>query len=331
MNHKPKISWFFFIAIAAVAFICLTTIGFFQIGGDIKRHREESRVVANNLLNFNKQVLEDQVDSVVGYIEYQRSQTEIRLKRNIRERVISAHAVAMNIYRENKGRFDDALIQKMITDALRPIRFSSGRGYYFSGSFNGVVTLFTDHPELEEKDLSAMQDTHGHFVFRDMIKIARQKKEGFYHYTWTKPGSEARDNPKIAYVKHFEPYNWYIGTGEYTADVDQEIRSEVLARIEKIRFGKDGYVFAGTSNGISLSGPAKGKNMIDVTDVNGVKIVQELIAAACSGGGFVQYILPPFEGYHSRRKLSYVREIADWRWYVGSGVDITIFEKAIAS
>ena len=331
MESKPRITRFFFVAVAAVAVTCLTTIGFFWIRGDITQYREESRVVAENLLAFNKQVLADQVDSVVEYIEYQRSRTEIRLKTDIRERVDSAHAVAMNIYRKNKGRFDDALIQNMIIDALRPIRFNGGRGYYFITAFDGVEMLFADHPELEGKNLLAMQDTQGRFVIRDMIKIARQKTAGFYHYTWTKPGSEAHDNPKIAYVKHFKPYDWFIGTGAYTADVDQEIRREVLARIEKIRFSKEGYVFAGTLEGISLSGPARGKNMIDVKDVNGVKIVRELISAANAGGGFVQYVLPAFKGYRTHRKLSFAKEIKNWHWYVGAGVDITDIERAIAA
>jgi len=329
MNNKPKMTWFFFVAIATVSFVCLATTGFFYIRGDIARHRQESGVVADNLMAFHKQILTDQVNSVVEYIEYQRSQTEIRLKTDIRNRVINAHKVAMNIYRKNKGRFDDAFIRKMIVNALRPIRFNNDRGYYFITAFTGVVILFADHPELEGTNLIAIQDANGQFVNKDMIKIARQKKEGFYRYTWTKPGVKAHDNPKIAYVKHFEPYDWFIGTGEYTANVDQEIRSQVLARIEKIRFGNDGYVFAGTIEGVSLSGPAKGKNMINVTDVNGVKIVRELISAAHNGGGFVQYVLPPFEGYLSRRKLSYTREVTDWRWYVGSGVDITAIEEAI--
>ena len=36
----------------------------------------------------------------------------------------------------------------------------------------------------------------------------------------------------------------------------------------------------------------EGKNLIDLEDANGVKIVQEGIAAAAEGGGFVEYLWP---------------------------------------
>ena len=64
-----------------------------------------------------------------------------------------------------------------------------------------------------------------------------------------------------------------IASSQYTDDLINQIKNEVLARIETIHFGDEGYIFAGQWDGLSLSGPAKGRNMIDVTDVNGVKIV----------------------------------------------------------
>jgi signal transduction histidine kinase len=82
---------------------------------------------------------------------------------------------------------------------------------------------------------------------------------------------------------------------QYTDDLIHQIKSEVLARIETIRFGDDGYIFAGQWDGLSLSGPAKGRNMIDVTDANGIKIVQKLIQVAKSGGGYVSYVIPKFD------------------------------------
>ena len=101
------------------------------------------------------------------------------------------------------------------------------------------------------------------------------------------PARKGINTKKIAYVKRFAPLGLVIGTGEYFEDLDADIKEEVLDRIEAVRFGKDGYVFAGQYDGLSLSGPAKGKNMLEVTDSQGVKIVRELIKNARAGGGFV--------------------------------------------
>ena len=82
----------------------------------------------------------------------------------------------------------------------------------------------------------------------------------------------------------------------------------------------DGYVFVGNYEGLSLTKPAKNRNMWDVQDENGVKIVQELIAKARSGGGFVEYVMPKFKGLPSDPKLSFAEKIDDWQWYVGAGI-----------
>ncbi len=120
-----------------------------------------------------------------------------------------------------------------------------------------------------------------------------------------------------------------IVNGKFSDDLIDQIQHEVLARIETIHFGEDGYIFAGQWDGLSLSGPAKGLNMIDVTDVNGVKIVQELIKTAKSGGGYVSYVMPKFHSHTTFAKLSYTMAIPEWRWYVGAGVNVDKIETVI--
>ena len=69
--------------------------------------------------------------------------------------------------------------------------------------------------------------------------------------------------------------------------------------------------------------------MIDISDANGVKIVQELILTAKSGGGYVTYVMPKFNGDKVYRKLSYTRGIPEWEWYVGAGVNIEEIDSKI--
>ncbi len=116
---------------------------------------------------------------------------------------------------------------------------------------------------------------------------------------------------------------------QYTEDLMNQIKSEVLARIETIRFGDGGYIFAGQWDGLSLLNPAKGRNMIDVTDANGVKIVQELIRVARSGGGYVRYHMPKLNSDVTFDKLSYTMAIPDWQWYVGAGVNVDRIETVL--
>ena len=69
------------------------------------------------------------------------------------------------------------------------------------------------------------------------------------------------------------------------------------------------YVFS-TDGTFVLHGASpelEGQNLIDLEDANGVKIVQELIAVAAEGGGYVEYIWPDpaIEGDTGSPKVSY--------------------------
>jgi len=317
-------------SLIAILVFSVATVGYFWLQSDYAKFEKERQSLRANYLATQKTLIKREVDKAVDFIDYMKSRTEKRLKATIQARTFEAYGIAMNIYRENRDRRSRTEIEKMIKDALRPIRFAGGRGYYFATHLSGRVILFADRPQMEGKHLQDMQDTRGKFVIRDMVRIVKDKAEGFYEYTWTRPGRSGKHFPKIAFVKYFEPYEWFIGTGEYLEDVRYDIQQEVIQRLEELRYGKDGYIFAGDYLGLSLAGPAKGHNMYQVTDVNGVKIVQALIAAAQAGGGFVNYVLPKFKGQKSAPKISYARGIDDWQWYVGTGIFVDEIEEALA-
>ena len=163
----------------------------------------------------------------------------------------------------------------------------------------------------------------GNYIIRDEIEIIQKRGEGFVTDYWPKPDDSTQTvYPKISFVKYFPPLDWYFGTGEYLDNIEKEIQMEALDRISKIRFGDGGYLFAGRWDGVSLLGPATGRNMLDIADINGVKIVRELIAASQKNGGFVEYVMPKFEGMRPAPKISYASGIEKWQWYVGAGLYI---------
>ena len=112
----------------------------------------------------------------------------------------------------------------------------------------------------------------------------------------------------------------------YLATVQAAIRTEG----EDFKHGSI-YIFVLNTDGVVIfHGTADpsfyGQNVLDVEDVNGVKIVQELIAAAHAGGGFVKYYWdnPAVEGDEDTQspKLSYVIPLTIFNqvFVVGAGI-----------
>jgi PAS domain S-box-containing protein len=326
--RKISIHRVFFICLALVGGLSVFAIGYLWVAAELSRFKDEANTLRVSYLEGRKEVLKREASQALSFIKYMQSQTEYRLRESIKNRVNEAYSIAENIYQKQKDTNSIEEIQTTIKEALRPIRFNKDRGYYFAFTMDGIETLFAAKPEMEGKNMLRVKGGKGEFVVSDMLGIIQKKGEGFYKYTWPKPGSEGYF-PKIAFVKLFEPIGWVIGTGEYINDVEKDIQEECINWISNIRFGKDGYVFVGQWDGLSLSGPAASKNMYDVEDLNGVKIVQELIEAAKAGGGFVHYVLPKFEGKRHSPKLSYAIGVPEWEWYLGSGVYVNEIEDAI--
>ncbi len=125
-------------------------------------------------------------------------------------------------------------------------------------------------------------------------------------------------------------YVWADGRGSLS---ETELKAKVAELLGSLQSSDVGYVFAADYSGISTIGPNVGADMYYVRDKNGLYVVRELIAAARAGGGYVEYVMPPIEGYAEVPKISYVLPFEPFGWYIGAGVtldEIGAIEKRIA-
>lgn len=327
---KPSLTLTFLVSVFVTTTLLFLLVGYLWIVREYEHFYQESQQSKTKYLENRKRLFKSEVDKVIDYINYTKSKTRFFLKQNLKKRVYEAHAIATNIYTQNRNQKTKVEITKMITDALRPIRFNKRRGYFFIRSLNGISQLNAETPEWEGKNLIEMTDAKARKVASDLIDLVKANQEGFYKYNWTKPQQKGQLFPKFSFVKHFEHLDCLIGTGEYLDDFEKDIQIEILDRVSKISYEKDGYIFIGQWDGYSLLEPGKGRNMWSVQDENGVKIVQELVGAAKADGGFVYYVLPKFKTLRSAPKISYAEGIKDWQWYVGTGQFVDEIDQSIA-
>lgn len=313
-----------------VATVSCVLIGCLWIVQETYRFNADIVAKRDSMIHARKQRMKEQVDVATAYLQFMRRQADARTRTIIRERVYEAHLVATHLYEQYKDTRSQAELEAMVRETLRPIRFNNGRGYFFATRLDGVEQLCATCADLENTDLSDLQDTRGAYVIRDMVRLVKKDGEGYYSYTWGKPDTPGGDHVKISFVKLFEPFNWLLGAGEYLDDVEEDLKQEALQWIQDIRYEGGGYVFAGKWDGTSLSGPAVGRNMYGTTDRNGIRIVQEMIRLSQGGGGFVNYVMPKLEGQRPEPKISYAAGLPEWQWYIGTGLYIDDIEHDIA-
>ena len=331
MRRKFSLITFPPFLMATLALISMCVLAVVWVREEFVNLKRESTAARAVYIDEQKRLLATMVDEAVAYINFNRARIETRALATIRQRTDEAIAIAENLVERYGADHARTEVEGLIREALRPIRFNAGRGYFYIHDLDGVSQLNADRPEFEGRNILDLRGANGEAVVRDAIDLAKRDGAGYYRYFWTRPGApRGQSFEKVSYLRLLKPLGWVVGTGEYLIDVESDVKSEVLDRLSEMRLGNGEYVFAGQYDGISLAGPRRGVNMYDVTDVNGVKIVQELIKTAQAGGGFVQYVIPRFGADRSAAKLSYVRAIPDWRWYVGVGTFIDDVEATIA-
>jgi two-component system, cell cycle sensor histidine kinase and response regulator CckA len=312
--------------------VLIVSFGLLWIWQAISDTQKQYGEIREKYLEEQKARIKNETDRVAAYIELEKSLTEKRLKSTIKARTEEAYQTALYIYEQNRETKSPVEVKKLVHDALYAASWDNGRGYYFALDMQGKGIVNRNRPDHEGADLFDLKDDQGTYFMRDFIATAKSDDgEGFCSYNWTMPHAPEELTRKTSYVKYFPPFDWILGTGRYVADEKKQIQQEVLERVEQIRYGDDGYLFIGQWDGVTLSGPAKGKNMIGTTDVNGVKIVEELIERAKDGGGFVSYVMPALEGKQQAPKISYAAPVTDWQWYVGTGVYLDAMDKVIAA
>jgi polar amino acid transport system substrate-binding protein len=90
------------------------------------------------------------------------------------------------------------------------------------------------------------------------------------------------------------------------------------------RFVEDDlYIFAYDSNGTTLALPFQpevlGKSRWNITDTNGTAYIQDAVATAESGGGFIRYLYEDPADNFTKEKLGYVMMV-DRDWFIGAGI-----------
>ncbi len=123
---------------------------------------------------------------------------------------------------------------------------------------------------------------------------------------------------------------------------DQVAQDTVKRILHGLTFGADGYFFVYDEKGVNLVHPKLpqivGKNLWEMADANGNKVIQHLISKAKAGGNFHRYLWHQPSSGDIAEKISYSVFLDKWGWMIGTGLyiddvteQVTEIEKEVAS
>ena len=283
---------------------------------------KEKYLIKNEYIKTNKENVKNDVDNLHKFILKTQEQTEAKLKDNIKKRVYEAHSIAMKIYEENKSNKSKNEIKKLIQDALVDIRFNAGRGYFFIYSFDYECILLPIAREKEGTSFYNFKDGEGQFLTRNIIHQLKESKEGFLSWSFNKPGDKKTQYKKIGFNMYFEPYDWFIGTGEYFVDFENDVKKEVLEYVSRIVPNDKSYFcffFYDKKTLFHIRIELINKPALEVTNIREPIIFDDMLFIAKKGEGFISYEHKVLNIDSFLTKTSYIKGLNSWQWIIGKG------------
>ncbi|MBN2644016.1 MAG: cache domain-containing protein [Desulfuromonadaceae bacterium] len=305
-------------------------LSFYSLASYQNQFQQRTRQIEQEFLEQAKGQIRQRAEFLQRWIQDEKTSAEEQLKVRLKQVVDQAILNAQHLVDLYHDQLDQSALTRLVIEALRPMRFSHGRGYLFATRRDGTELLFADHPEFEGHDMLDMKDQDGIYYVREMIRLCQTAGEGYCTYRISQPGSTRWDHRKIAYVRYFAPLDCLIGTGEYPESFESQLQQEIIEKLDHLALDAPLSLFGADYNGISLFGPVKGQNVLNIQDHDGLFVVKELIRAAQRGGDFVSYRMPGALGQGNYRKISYCLSIAGWNWYVGAGINLEYVERNAA-
>jgi PAS domain S-box-containing protein len=276
---KISLVWALFAILSLLSILIIFMIGCIIFYRDYINFNQEKIRRRSEYLKERKQLIRGEVVKVIDYIHYSQAKIEQRLRKSMKDRVLEAHSIATNLYKEHKdtkgacvirdmidlvrldgegyyeyywtkpnvegrdfhkisyikrfdpfngfietGEFRDDVekdIQQEVREWIEKIQFGDD-GYIFVYHKDGELLVNRFEPESIGENQWDITDPNGVKVVQLALLAADKPKGDFISYHWRKPGTNLVA-AKISFVKLFPQWDWIIGAGIYTDDIDSEI------------------------------------------------------------------------------------------------------------
>lgn len=271
-----------------------------------QQYRLKTQDIHDSYLSIYKSRLQSNINNIKALAESQIRNIDNEMKEEVFYRVQEAIDIAYEIYISNNANQGPEIIQGLIEDTLRAIRYNQGTGYYFIIDFDQEkMVMYPPDSRIEGQKLKDLSKNWQSVTdkFSELIAVYG---DGFLQYRWPKP-NEANDigneSEKISFVKFFAPYKWSIGSGLYYDDYSKVIQDKILKDIKTLNTSDNNYVLFNTN--------------------------KELLTGKLSNAGTNYQLLEPGQFHIIGNSLYYAAVIGKLGWVIGSTTDLSSLQQRI--
>lgn len=143
---------------------------------------------------------------------------------NVKQQVENACSMLQAVAdKEKTGEYTMDEAKRIGADLLRELKYGTD-GYFWADTYNGTNVVYLGK-DTEGQNRLDMVDVNGFKLIEAIIEVGQQPEGGYVDYQFPKP-NETEPSPKRSYSKSFEPFQWVIGTGNYTDFIDSYIAEQ---------------------------------------------------------------------------------------------------------
>lgn len=315
--------------------LVLSIVPFLYLSFQINKGFElKSKTLEKNYIDSQKLLVRQEVKRVIDRIYIFRNEFHRNARTGLKTQV---EAVASILdFRDKNFNSNEEFVSNN-KEILKNFIWSQSTGYFYLLKRDGTIVYHGGFENLINKnvfeifksDEDAVKFFNG--AFKNGVNIGE--------YNCFKPGDSMRlDFRKIGYLKSIKGTDLYVGAGIYIDEVEDEIKNHVLNFMINERYGHDNYGYFwihDTDYNLILhpiSSELINTNLFDLKTADG-KYIFRIINNALNDSDevFLDYNWIKPAGKNPEIKVSYVKKIPEWNWYIGSGFYLSDHAEYISS
>ena len=290
-----------------------------------KIERNSSRLALNNVFDITQQML----SNVEQYQEQALNNHKQQLKT-----AVSLTISYIEGRLKNLPKNDASALARVRLEIFNEIRhFNYGKDdYIWIVDYENTMVSHPD-PRFHNQDYRKFLDVLGNPILPSIIKKVKNNGEGFYRYKWSRLG-QAEMLDKISYIKTIPTLNVAVGSGVYLDDLAKSVQhkkkqiiEDLAIALDKIKIAKTGYLYIFNSDNKMLIHPnpnINGTNFEKLINPLTKNPISKELKDIADTGKELHYLWdkPDDPDNYIYEKLSLVRYLPDFDWYISSSVYI---------